>query len=61
LRRYRRVLGDEHPNTLSAAHNLAVVLTSLNEHEYAMKLNEATMNRQRKVLGEDHPDTLASV
>ena len=36
LTRYRRVLGDDHPDTLRSAHNLATVaavLANLDEHD----------------------------
>ena len=55
----RRVLGDDHPSTLWSAHNLAIDLRALNEHQQARELDEDTLNR-RRVLGDDHPDTLWS-
>jgi putative methionine-R-sulfoxide reductase with GAF domain len=60
LTRYRRVLGEDHPETLRSAHNLAVGLRALGEHEQARQLHEDTLTRRRRVLGEDHPDTLRS-
>jgi hypothetical protein len=54
------VLGEDHPNTLASAHNLAADLRALGEHEQARQLHEDTLTRTRSVLGEDHPDTLAS-
>ena len=60
LARQRRVLGDDHPDTLSSANNLAVDLRELGEHEQARQLDEDTLARRRRVLGDDHPDTLAS-
>ncbi|WP_026207945.1 FxSxx-COOH system tetratricopeptide repeat protein, partial [Catelliglobosispora koreensis] len=38
LARRRRVLGDDHPDTLMSAHNLAVDLSNLGEHERARQL-----------------------
>jgi hypothetical protein len=35
LSRRRRVLGEDHPDTLTSAHNLAVGLRALGEHEQA--------------------------
>jgi hypothetical protein len=35
LTRMRQVLGDDHPDTLRSAHNLAAVLVNLGEHDQA--------------------------
>jgi len=56
----RRMLGEDHPDTLTSANNLALDLGSLGEHERVRQLNEDTLTRSRRVLGEDHPDTLRS-
>ena len=53
-------LGEEHPDTLASAGNLAAVLQALGEYQQARDLTEDTLTRCRRVLGEDHPDTLAS-
>ena len=58
LARRRRVLGEDHPDTLRSANNLAIDLRALGEHEQARALDEDTLARRRRVLGEDHPDTL---
>jgi len=55
---YWDVLGEEHPDTLGAAHGLAFSLHLLGEYERARELAEDTLTRSRRVLGEDHPDTL---
>ena len=60
LARRRRVLGDDHPDTLSSANNLAIDLRNLGEYQAARDLDEDTLARRRRVLGEDHPDTLTS-
>ena len=60
LARGRRVLGEDHPDTLAAASNLAVSLRAAGEYQAARELGEDTLARRRRVLGEDHPDTLAS-
>ena len=60
LARRRRVLGDDHPDTLTSANNLAADLAALGEHEQARALDEDTLTRRRRVLGDDHPDTLTS-
>jgi hypothetical protein len=60
LTRRRRVLGDDHPDTLGSAHNLAVDLRALGEHHQARELDEDTLTRYRRILGDDHPHTLRS-
>ena len=60
LARRRRVLGEDHPDTLASASNLAVDLRDLGEDQAARELDEDTLARRRRVLGEDHPDTLTS-
>jgi len=60
LTRRRAELGEDHPDTLSAAHHLAVDLRRLGEHDRARDLDQDTLTRRRRVLGEDHPDTLRS-
>jgi tetratricopeptide (TPR) repeat protein len=52
--------GDDHPDTLTSASNLASALWWLGEHPRARALDEDTLTRRRRVLGEDHPDTLTS-
>ena len=56
--RRRRTLGDDHPETLGSAHNLASRLAALGEHEQARGLYEDTLIRRRRSIGDDHPDTL---
>jgi hypothetical protein len=60
LARRRRDLGEDHPDTLAAASNLAVSLRAAGEYQAARELGEDTLARRRRDLGEDHPDTGAS-
>jgi hypothetical protein len=60
LDRRRRVLGEDHPDTLRSAESLAYFLSALGEVQAARDLGEDTLDRRRRVLGEDHPDTLRS-
>ena len=60
LARRRRDLGEDHPDTLAAAHGLAISLRAAREYQAARELDEDTLARRRRVLGEDHPDTLAA-
>jgi Tetratricopeptide repeat len=56
----RSVLGEDHPDTLTSANNLAVNLGILGQDEQARQLDEDTLTRHCRVLGDDHPRTLAS-
>ena len=60
LTRRRRALGEDHPDTLVSATNLAVILRALGETQAARELAEDTLTRRRRTLGEDHPDTQRS-
>jgi tetratricopeptide (TPR) repeat protein len=57
----KRVLGPEHPNTLTSMSNLAGVLNSKGKYEEAEAMNRQTLARREKVLGPEHPNTLTSV
>ncbi|KAJ7106955.1 hypothetical protein C8R44DRAFT_322986 [Mycena epipterygia] len=54
----RMILGENHPDTLTAMHNLADTYFSLGKLEEAEKLQVAVVEKRKTVLGEDHPDTL---
>ena len=56
----RRELGDDHLETLHAAHNLALSLWELGEYEMASGLDEDVLRRRRRVLGDDSLPTLDS-
>ncbi|MGH3869734.1 MAG: FxSxx-COOH system tetratricopeptide repeat protein [Pseudonocardiaceae bacterium] len=60
LNLHRASLGDDHPDTLESANNLAVDLGELGQYEQACQLLEDTLTRRRRVLGDDHPNTLTS-
>jgi hypothetical protein len=40
---HQRLLGDNHPNTLYSAHNFALNLSALGEHERALRANPASL------------------
>ena len=44
----RRVLGEDHPDTLRSAGNLAIWLAELGEHEQARQLREWIGARRRR-------------
>ena len=56
----RRVLGDEHPETLTSAGNLALSLSEQGKHAEAERIHREVLGARRRVLGDEHPDTLTS-
>ena len=50
----RRVLGDEHPDTL-------ITMANLGRWQEAEELQVQAMQTRRKVLGDEHPSTLVSM
>ena len=57
----RRVLGEEHPATLTSMNNLALTLSAQGDLAGARSLQEQVLAVSRRVLGEEHPDTLGSM
>ena len=57
----RRVLGEEHPDTLTSMNNLALTLLDQGDMAGARKIQEQVLDVIRCVLGEEHPDTLTSM
>ncbi|MGH3986708.1 MAG: tetratricopeptide repeat protein [Pseudonocardiaceae bacterium] len=51
----KRLQGEDHPDTLSSANNLASNLYALGQYKQARQLHEDTLTRDRRILGEDHP------
>ena len=61
LEKRKRVLGDDHPDTLASLNNLANVYYSKGEFEEALPLYEKCLKARKSVLGEKHPATLATL
>ena len=55
-----RVLGEDHPSTLTSRNNLAGAYRSAGDVGRAITLYEQTFTATVRVLGEDHPSTLTS-
>ncbi|MEV7114199.1 tetratricopeptide repeat protein, partial [Streptomyces anulatus] len=55
-----RVLGPEHPDTLTSRNNLATTLNDLGEHQQAADLHRQNLTDSERVLGPDHPNTLTT-
>jgi thioredoxin-like negative regulator of GroEL len=58
LAQRRKVNGPEHPETLSAMHNLALSYAQAGRRDEALKLWEQVLAQRRKVNGPEHPETL---
>ena len=57
----RKVLGPEHPDTLSAMNNLALSYFDAGRRAEALKMREEVLKLRRKVNGPEHLDTLRAV
>lgn len=57
---YHRILGDDHPDTLTTLHNLGVVSAEMGQLGTAIGYSERSLQGRRRILGEWHPDTLAT-
>jgi hypothetical protein len=55
----RRVLGEEHPDTLTSAGNLAMSFAYQGKYAEAEEMLQAALAAQQRVLGSAHPDTLS--
>ncbi|KAM7210534.1 hypothetical protein V8F06_014090, partial [Rhypophila decipiens] len=58
---FKRVLGEEHPHTLSSMANLASTYSNQGRWKEAESLFVQVMETSSRVLGEDHPNTLTSM
>ncbi|KAJ7033029.1 hypothetical protein C8F04DRAFT_636243 [Mycena alexandri] len=57
----KRVLGEEHPSTLTSIANLGLTYSNQGRWNDAEVLEVAVMETSKRVLGEEHPDTLTSI
>ncbi|XP_044716490.1 tetratricopeptide repeat domain-containing protein [Hirsutella rhossiliensis] len=57
----KRVLGEEHPSTLTSMANLALTYSNQGRWKEAEELGVQVMETRKRVLGEEHPDTLTSM
>ena len=54
----KKVLGEEHPNTLDSMNSLAIVLNNQGKYEKAEQMHRQALEGSMKVLDKEHPDTL---
>ena len=58
---YKRILGPEHPNTLTSINNLAHCLGQLGRTGEALPLHRQAVETYKRILGPEHPNTLTSI
>ncbi|MEX1309807.1 MAG: tetratricopeptide repeat protein, partial [Candidatus Sulfomarinibacteraceae bacterium] len=57
----RRVLGDDHPDTLASIHEMGILLQGQGRNSEAESFFLEALEKRRRVLGDEHPDTLLSI
>ncbi|UEM24876.1 tetratricopeptide repeat protein (plasmid) [Skermanella mucosa] len=57
----KRLLGAEHPDTLTSMNNLAETLRAQGDHGGARTFQEQVLALRRRVQGDEHPHTLTSM
>lgn len=57
----KRVLGDEHPETLISMNNLSFIYSKQSQWKEAEELFVQVMEMRNRVLGDEHPNTLLSM
>ena len=57
----KRVLGNEHPDTLISMRNLVSIYHSQGRWKEAEDLGVQVVETSKRVLGNEHPNTLASI
>ena len=57
----KKVLGPEHPATLTSLTNLARTFSDQGKYEQADELGVKVLDPHIRVLGPEHPDTLTSM
>ncbi|MDG2032135.1 MAG: tetratricopeptide repeat protein, partial [Phycisphaerales bacterium] len=61
LEKSRRMLGEEHPDTLISISNMGFLLSAQGKLAEAEPYYREALEKFRRVLGEEHPDTLVSI
>ncbi|RKK93755.1 hypothetical protein BFJ68_g15425 [Fusarium oxysporum] len=61
LEKRQRILGDEHPDTISAMNNLANTLSDQGKLDEAALMKREVLEKMQRVLGDEHPDTIKAM
>ncbi|KAE8135747.1 hypothetical protein BDV38DRAFT_294460 [Aspergillus pseudotamarii] len=57
----KRVLRSDHPDTVTAMNNMAIIYGGQDRWTEAEELGAQVIEARKTILGEEHPDTLASI
>ncbi|KAJ7245409.1 hypothetical protein B0H12DRAFT_1073496 [Mycena haematopus] len=61
LEKRRKLLGDDHLDTLASMHNLAALYVKLDQFQKAEEMLAVLLEKWRKLLGDDYLNTLTSM
>ncbi|KAH8662668.1 hypothetical protein BGZ61DRAFT_368355 [Ilyonectria robusta] len=61
LEKMQRILGDEHPDTISAMNNLALTLGDQGKLDEAALMMREVLEKMQRILGDEHPDTISAM
>ena len=61
LEKRQRILGDEHPDTITAIGNLAITLGDQGKLEEAAAMMREVLEKRQRILGNEHPDTITAM
>jgi hypothetical protein len=61
LEKRRRILGEEHLDTVTAMSNLANMLSDQGKLEEAAAMKMEVLGKRRRILDEEHLDTISAM
>ena len=61
MSRFRKKLGDNHPDTIRTTNSIAVTYKNQGKYRDAEVLFKQCLDKRKVVLGENHPDTLMTM
>ncbi|KAM0293721.1 hypothetical protein ACHAPM_011521 [Fusarium culmorum] len=61
LEKRRRILGDKHPDTITAMSNLSVTLSDQGKLDEAASIKMEVLEKMQRILGDKHPSTISAV
>ncbi|KAK2605986.1 hypothetical protein QQS21_003612 [Conoideocrella luteorostrata] len=61
LEKRKRILGDEHPDTISAMGNLAITLGGQGKLDEAAQMQKEVLEKRKRILGDEHLDTISAM
>ena len=57
LAKRKRILGEDHPDTLESLNDFAAFFESQGQYDRALQLFEECLSKRSRIFGVDHPDT----